>query len=253
MLASMVALYNSVGLITPPLFGRRTQEVSKKLTFLVVMALMLAMMVAMSGVAQAAPTIGSKADAKCLAEAAKTVEQPGFNPSNYTFHGGTESNDNFTTLATAGPDVFCGFGGDDQIATLGAGDIFLGGENGAGFDQVGENNGTFYGGEGADQVGENNGTFYGGAGDDFVIENSAGATFYGGEGNDSVDLDNFGTFYGEEGNDHVIENHAGATFYGGAGNDRVDKNFGTFYGGEGCDRVDVGTPPVDGPEGPCTI
>ena len=37
-----------------------------------------------------------------------------------------EAND-FDGQATAGPDVFCGFGGDDSISTLDAGDIFIGG------------------------------------------------------------------------------------------------------------------------------
>ena len=92
--------------------------------------------------AKAKPTIGTRADAKCLAEAAKTVKHPGFNPSNYTFHGGTEDDNNFEGQATAGPDVFCGFGGDDFIRTLDEGDIFLGG---AGNDTVRDSFGTAYG------------------------------------------------------------------------------------------------------------
>jgi RTX calcium-binding nonapeptide repeat (4 copies) len=133
-------------------------------------------------VAQAKPTIGTRADAKCLAEAAKTVEQPGFNPSNYTFHGGTEDDNNFEGQATAGPDVFCGFGGDDFIRTLDEGDIFLGG---AGNDTVRDNFGTAYGQEGDDQVVFNfTGIFYGGAGNDFVLNNQS--TFNGGPGDDTV-------------------------------------------------------------------
>jgi hypothetical protein len=117
-----------------------------------------------------------------LAEAAKTVEHPGFKPSDYAFHGRTEGVDNFTGSATAGPDVFCGFGGNDFINTLDAGDIFLGG-----------------------------------AGDDGVSDNSG--TFYGGEGNDSVLLTNFGTVFGEQGNDFVANNSG--IFHGGAGLDTV--------------------------------
>ena len=60
--------------------------------------------------------------------------------------------------------MFCGFGSDD-VYTLDAGDIFLGG---AGNDHVtgntngygdGDNNGAFYGGDGIDTVGIKNGTF----------------------------------------------------------------------------------------------
>ena len=156
----------------------------KRVLLLVTLALMLAAAMALSGVAQAAPTIASKADAKCLAEAAKTVEQPGFNPSNYTFHGGTAGNDNFDTSATDGPDVFCGFGGDDSIGVLAPGDIFLGG---AGNDTVLKANG---------------GTFYGGEGNDLVHENHLSGIFYGGEGNDLVHA-NVGTFYGGPGDDTV--------------------------------------------------
>ena len=186
----------------------------KRIVLLTTLAAMLVAAMALSGVAQAAPTIGSKADAKCLAEAAKTVEQPGFNPSNYTFHGGTEGIDDsayFNAQATAGPDVFCGFGGDDEISapifplTLAAGDIFLGG---AGDDIVGDTYGTVYGGAGNDFVYNNYGTFYGGAGDDVVSINYVGATFYGGAGND---LGNDSTFYGQEGDDSVL--HHQGTFY----------------------------------------
>ena len=73
------------------------------------------------------------------------------------FHGGTEGFDSFYFPATAGPDVFCGFGGDDEAAVLEAGDIFLGGE---GNDVVISNfGGTFYGGAGNDTVFSGNGTF----------------------------------------------------------------------------------------------
>jgi Ca2+-binding RTX toxin-like protein len=157
----------------------------KRVLLLVTVALMLASAMALSGVAQAAPTIGSKADAKCLAEAVRTL-QPGFNPSDYTFHGGTESDDIFDGQATEDPDVFCGFGGDDQIGVgfaLDEGDIFLGG---AGNDDVDVNLGTFNGGAGDDFVSDNYATFNGGEGNDSVFGNAPGATFVGGEGFDSV-------------------------------------------------------------------
>src|SRR4051812_40582942 len=109
----------------------------KRILLLVTVTLMLAAAMALSGVAQAKP-IGGKADAKCAQLTIKTLG-PSFNPSTYTFHGGTEGADVFTGQATAGPDVFCGFGGDDSITTLDAGDIFLGG---AGNDSVRDNFGT---------------------------------------------------------------------------------------------------------------
>src|SRR5215218_4576082 len=111
-------------------------------------AAMMAAMMAMSGVAQAAP-IGSSADAQCLKLAIQTLG-PNFKPSNYTFLGGTEGNNDFTGRATLGNDVFCGFGGGDYIFTLDEGDIFNGGP---GDDYVfGLNDGTFYGGDGNDYV-----------------------------------------------------------------------------------------------------
>jgi hypothetical protein len=118
-------------------------------------AAMLGAAMVLSGVAQ--PISGS-ADAKCAKLAIKTLGAS-FNPSNYTFIGGTEGDNVFT--GTAGPDVFCGFGRDDSAPDLKAGDIFLGG---AGNDRVGNSNyGTFYGGEGTDVVGYNypGGTFFG--------------------------------------------------------------------------------------------
>jgi hypothetical protein len=164
----------------------------KRIVLLTALAAMMAATMALSGVAQAAP-VGGKADAKCLAEAVRTLG-PGFKPSNYTFHGGTEGNDVFTgTAGTA--DVFCGFGGEDYIGltvNLDEGDIFLGG---TGNDRVYNTNyGTFYGSEGTDYVNVNDGTFYGGAGDDVVGYNYPGGTFFGERGADSVFSDQGGTF-----------------------------------------------------------
>jgi hypothetical protein len=204
----------------------------KRVLLLVTVASMLAAAMALSGVAQAAP-ISGKANAQC-AKLAIHALGPSFNPSNFTFIGGTEGNDDFTGHGTAGPDVICGFGGNDRIvweAALDEGDIFLGG---AGNDYVSHNAGTFYGGAGNDGVEVNSGTFYGQEGSDSVIVNEG--TFYGGADTDIVDV-NSGTFYGEEGNDIVDVN--GGTYYGGAGNDRLQTGeYGsTFYGQEGSDFV----------------
>jgi VCBS repeat-containing protein len=193
-------------------------------------------------------------DAQCKTLASKTLGSS-FNPSNYNFHGGTADGDTFT--GTDGQsEVFCGFGGNDALGTLQAGDIFLGGDgqdmvntnNGtfygdAGDDRVGasvrgyDNNGTFYGGDGNDQVpNRNDGTFNGDAGDDYV-EYTQG-TFNGGDGNDQA-RENAGTFNGDAGDDSVRFGNS-ATFNGGAGNDYVISiygNSGTFNGGDGNDSV----------------
>src|SRR5215217_4625007 len=113
----------------------------KRILLLVTVASMLAAAMALSGVAQAKP-IADTADAQCAKLAIKTLG-PSFNPSNYTFIGGTEGQDVFTDQRTEGHDVFCGFGGIDEIDTLNEGDIFLGG---AGDDVVGFNEGIYYGG-----------------------------------------------------------------------------------------------------------
>ena len=191
----------------------------KRILLLTTLAAMMAAAMALSGVAQAKPITEDKADKKCLMEAVRTVEQPGFNPSDYTFVGGTDGPDPLS--GTVGqPDVFCGFGGDDPIAVLDADDIFLGGE---GIDTVTTNRGTVYGGAGDDVVTENEGTFNGGAGDDSVRFNEG--TFNGGEGIDKVD-DNQGTFNGGAGDDSVNSNSG--IFDGGEGNDFVGQNNGSI-------------------------
>ena len=134
------------------------------------------------------------------------MEQPDFNPADYTFHSGTEGPDDFSLTGTEGqPDVFCGFGGQDIGDDLEAGDIFLGG---GGNDIVAFNNGTVYGEEGSDLVGTNSGTFYGGGGNDYVLENDG--TFYGQEGNDAVE-NNAGHFDGGDGVDRVFYYNTGTT------------------------------------------
>jgi hypothetical protein len=163
----------------------------KRMLLLVTVGLMLAAAMALSGVTQAAP-ISDKADAQCAKLAIRTLG-PSANPSNYTFHGGTEGNDLDDTFKppTEGPAVFCGFGGDDQKARLmDVGDIFLGGP---GDDSVSFNYGTFNGGEGIDSVvfNEVTGTFNGEAGNDSVTVNEG--TFNGGEGIDSVTTNLGGT------------------------------------------------------------
>jgi hypothetical protein len=155
----------------------------KRIVLLTTLAAMMAAAMALSGVAQAKP-ISGKADVQCLQLAIKTLG-PSFNPGTYNFVGGTEGNDRYDTniMPTAGPDVICGFGGDDLVRTLAADDIFLGGE---GLDRVtGDNYGTVYGGEGDDYVSINYGTFNGEAGDDSVADNRGG-TYNGGDGSDFV-------------------------------------------------------------------
>src|SRR5215213_622037 len=95
----------------------------RRMVLLTTLAAMIAAAMALLGVAQARP-IAVSPDAKCAKLAIKTLG-PSFNPSNYTFIGGTELQDVFDDQGTEGPDVFCGFGGDDLIDTLAAGDIFL--------------------------------------------------------------------------------------------------------------------------------
>src|SRR5688500_10278269 len=123
----------------------------RRISLLVTVASMLAVAIALSGVAQAAP-VGGKADAKCLAEAVQTLP-PGFKPADYTFIGGTEGSDTFTGPPADGAYVFCGFRGDDSISTLDEGDISLGGRHDA---AVGDNLATLYGALGFDFVGSGN-------------------------------------------------------------------------------------------------
>jgi hypothetical protein len=113
----------------------------RRILMLLTVAAMMVATMALSGVALAKP-ISDSADAQCAKLAIRTLG-PSFNPANYTFVGGTEGNDDFGGKATDGPDVFCGFGGDDGISlgfALDEGDIFLGG---AGDDFVHINLGTF--------------------------------------------------------------------------------------------------------------
>ena len=116
---------------------------------------------------------------RCIREAVKAgLIGPDLNPGNTNFAGGTAGDDNFTGRTTAGPDVVCGFGGDDFVDTLGVGDVFL---SGAGNDRVNEQyGGTFNGDEGNDTVFlKYGGTFNGGAGSNLVNE-QYGGTFNGG-------------------------------------------------------------------------
>jgi len=118
----------------------------RRILLLMTVALMLAATMALSGVAQAKTAIGGPTAAQCKNLAIKTLGK-GFDPSGHTFVVGTAGSDTFSN--TNGPsEVFCGFGGDDGLFTLEAGDIFLGG-------------GTFYGEAGNDTVTINyiNGTF----------------------------------------------------------------------------------------------
>jgi Ca2+-binding RTX toxin-like protein len=192
----------------------------KRMFMLLSLALMVGAAMALSGVAQAAsPT------AKCKAEAANVT--PPVSPlvvGSYKYIAGSDrKNDNFTSKNTQGADVFCGFGGNDEIANVDANDVFIGG---AGGDATsgGANYGIFYGGDGRDGVSTNYGTLYGDAGDDSVQFN-------------------YGIFNGGVGSEFVEYNYAGATFNGDAGDDTVDYNYGTFYGGDGIDTVTYPTEP----------
>jgi Ca2+-binding RTX toxin-like protein len=193
----------------------------KRMFMLMALALMIGAAMALSGVAQAASP-----SAKCRQAAvdATTLTGTSFDPNTYNFiAGNNKKNDNFTSKNTAGADVFCGFGGNDEIANIDANDIFIGG---AGGDATagGANNGIFYGGDGRDGVSTNYGTLYGDAGDDSVQFN-------------------YGIFNGGVGSEFVEYNYAGATFNGDAGDDTVDYNYGTFYGGDGIDTVTYPTEP----------
>jgi Ca2+-binding RTX toxin-like protein len=129
----------------------------RRVSLLVLVASMMAVAVALSGVAQAKP-MGTKPASKCQQLAQQTLGA-GFDPSSYTFYSGGKRDDDFTGQGTAGQDVFCGFGGADSIGTLDQYDIFLGGD-------------------GNDRVTTNNGIFYGGAGNDFVLDNISLGTSY---------------------------------------------------------------------------
>jgi Ca2+-binding RTX toxin-like protein len=175
-------------------------------------------------VTAAVSTVGAAGDqsarGRCIAAAARAgLLGRDANPGNTTFIAGTEGDDDFTGRNTAGPDVFCGFGGNDFINRLDAGDVFIGG---AGDDRVVFlNGGTFDGGAGNDSVDfPQEGTFDGGAGDDRVVFLN-GDVFIGGAGDDRVVFLNGGTFDGGAGDDRVAVLNGG-TFDGGAGDDRVD-------------------------------
>ncbi len=193
----------------------------KRIFMLMSLALMLVAAMALSGVAQAKGSPSSK----CKAEAASLGESlDGYN----IIVGSDRKNDNFSSKATAGADVFCGFGGNDSIANLDEGDIFIGG---AGDDYLHDfqyNNGTFYGGDGNDSVFYNNGTFYGGDGNDSVNFQDTTGTFNGGAGDDYVN-GNQGTFNGSSGNDSVSLNFNFGTFNGGDGVDTIEDNRGGAY------------------------
>jgi hypothetical protein len=114
------------------------------------------------------------ARARCIREAARAgLLGRDLNPGHANFVLGTDADDNFSGRATAGRDVFCGFGGDDEIDPLNEGDVFLGGD---GDDHVGTQfGGTFNGGAGDDSVGFlQAGTFNGGPGTDFCGAQTGG-------------------------------------------------------------------------------
>ena len=133
----------------------------------------------------------------------------GVDPTAFTIIAGTENDETLTP--TAGPDLICGFGGADYVITLGADDVFLGGD---GNEYVSYLYGVFLGGDGSDSVKYlYGGTFNGGGGDDLVGYVYDGGTFNGGVGDDLVyNLYEGGTFNGGDGNDRVDYLHVGGTF-----------------------------------------
>jgi len=155
----------------------------KRIFMLLALALMLVASMALSGVAQAATL-----KAQCKQQAQSLT---GSTLTGYNIVVGNDNNNDFTSKATEGGDVFCGFGGDDSIGILAEGDIFIGG-----------------------------------AGKDSVDDNSSTGTFNGGAGNDSVETFNNGTFNGGDGTDSVTYNYG--TFNGGAGDDSVTYNYGNL-------------------------
>ena len=152
---------------------------------------------------------------------------------------GTNGDDIFGPQMTDGPDLVCGFGGNDSLGlpgTLGPGDVFVAGD---GFNSVTDmSGGTFIGGDGADGISLylRSGLFIGGAGDDHVGI-MQGGTFDGGPGNETVGLYG-GVFNGGLGDDQAAWIYGG-TFNGGDGDDSVPvyMNGGTFNGGAGADSV----------------
>ena len=157
----------------------------RSLLLLTTMALGVLMV---SSVAQAASP-----KAKCQQEA-ESLTGSTFTGANFKVGNNKRADDFSSKATTAGTDVFCGFGGDDWIDTLDAGDLFIGG---AGNDTIYEtNNGTFIGGAGDDTIG-------GGCSDVEGITCTNSGTFYGGDGRDVVYF-NKGFFYGGGGGDFVV-------------------------------------------------
>lgn len=161
-----------------------------------------------------------------LTRCAEEALSAGYDPAAFNLVAGTDddnsgigSSGGFDGNLTFGPDLICGFGGNDHIFTLPAEDVFLGGE---GNDDV---YGVF-------------GIFYGGPGDDLVEIQDSGI-FSGGPGNDRIAVLNGGTFNGEDGDDRITRLDAG-TFNGGPGDDWTRTlNGGIFNGGAGNDTVSL--------------
>lgn len=159
-----------------------------------------------------------------LTPCAEEALSAGYDPAAFNLIAGTDGDDyaiggeTFIGNLTFGPDLICGFGGNDHIFTLPSDDIFLGGD---GIDDVYNMTG---------------GTFEGGSGDD-MVEVVFGGTFNGGLGNDRPSVLDGGTFNGDEGEDRINIFRDG-TFNGGLGNDWVlTLDGGIFNGGFGDDHV----------------
>lgn len=109
----------------------------------------------------------SGSQGRCIKEAARTgLIGRDLNPSNANFISDAEVVDNLGGRITAGRDVLCGFGENDFVITLEAGDVFLGFKD---TDRIlAQTGGVFLGGEGNDEASGflADGTFNGGEGVD---------------------------------------------------------------------------------------
>jgi hypothetical protein len=80
---------------------------------------------------------------------AQAALELGYDPSQYVIRSGTDGDDVSGDIFQS-PELFCGFGGDDWVTGLTAGDVFIGGD-GDDFVHL-MSGGAFHGGEGTDGV-----------------------------------------------------------------------------------------------------
>jgi Ca2+-binding RTX toxin-like protein len=165
---------------------------------------------------------------------------------------------------TPGPDVICGFGGNDRIYGFGGDDILLGGEGndriyggdgddramgGPGRDLINGNLGVdvLEGGDDRDTIngGGQDDVIRGGEGNDLLNGGSHDDLIFGGPGNDRI-LAGSGDdeAYGEDGNDSMVGSVGDDLMFGGPGND-------SMTGGQGVDTLngDAGDDTISGQNG----